>query len=392
MPRLKTHEEFSNEIKNKLPNVVLLNEYKGSETIMHCICDKGHCWDRKAANLLHSSKGCPICDNSWMKNGESSFNNKNPNLKQFLFNQKDGDEHTYHSRFKLKLKCPNCGNIQWKTCSDFTKSGYFICSACDKNTSYPNRFIRAFFKVLDIIEYEQIDFEWGPKWAKGRRYDVHFDFNGISYVIEMDGRQHFENNGWRNLKEQTEIDQEKNLLAEENNCIMIRIDSRVSRKEYIVDNIKNSLLSKVFNLDNFDWEKCNNLAQTNNLKEICEKFNLEEFNLFDDSLKRISEKYKVAPSTIKTYLWQGKELNWLSKKSLLKLEKNKKLIDIYDINNNFIVTLKNVAECERWVKKEQGTTNVKKINECLNGKRSSYKNYIFKYHNPEDNSNKNNQK
>ena len=122
------------------------------------------------------------------------------------------------------------------------------------------------------------------------------------------------------------------------------------------------------------------------------KFNLEEFNLFDDSLKRISEKYKVAPSTIKTYLWQGKELNWLSKKSLLKLEKNKKLIDIYDINNNFIVTLKNVAECERWVKKEQGTTNVKKINECLNGKRSSYKNYIFKYHNPEDNSNKNNQK
>lgn len=199
----------------------------------------------------------------------------------------------------------------------------------------------------------------------------------------MDGRQHFENNGWRNLKEQTEIDQEKNLLAEENNCIMIRIDSRVSRKEYIVDNIKNSLLSKVFNLDNFDWEKCNNLAQTNNLKEICEKFNLEEFNLFDDSLKRISEKYKVAPSTIKTYLWQGKELNWLSKKSLLKLEKNKKLIDIYDINNNFIVTLKNVAECERWVKKEQGTTNVKKINDCLRNKRPFYKNYIFKYHNPQ---------
>ena len=67
-------------------------------------------------------------------------------------------------------------------------------------------------------------------------------------------------------------------------------------------------------------------------------------------------------------------------------------IDIYDINGNFINNFLSKNDACKWIRGRTGSCSSTSVSQCLNGKRSSYKNYIFKYHNPEDNPNKNNQK
>ena len=64
-------------------------------------------------------------------------------------------------------------------------------------------------------------------------------------------------------------------------------------------------------------------------------------------------------------------------------KKLKKPVDIYDLNNNLIMSIDTVGNTYKWIREKTGGCKINYVNECLNEKRSSYKNYIFKYHNPQ---------
>ena len=60
MPQKLTDEEYRNRIKNKFPNIKLVDKYVNFNTKLHCTCTiDGHEWD--ASPICIEKYGCPVC-------------------------------------------------------------------------------------------------------------------------------------------------------------------------------------------------------------------------------------------------------------------------------------------------------------------------------------------
>ena len=70
------------------------------------------------------------------------------------------------------------------------------------------------------------------------------------------------------IKESQLADDEKDKLANEHDIEVIRIDCYPSEFEYIRQNVlQNSTLSKIFDLSSINWNKCDEFALSNRVKE-----------------------------------------------------------------------------------------------------------------------------
>jgi hypothetical protein len=110
----------------------------------------------------------------------------------------------------------------------------------------------------------------------------------------------------QNILEQISIDNEKDGLAKEQGYYVIRIDCKISDMEYI----KNSILtkkdmSKLFDLDKINWNKCHEFACSSRIKEACNLWN----NGTTD-IKQIAKIMNMHCGTINKYLKQGYFLKW----------------------------------------------------------------------------------
>lgn len=57
MPKLKSNEEFVQEVKIKFPNVILLEKYVNSSVAIQCTCTKcNYKWKVRPASLLVSTR------------------------------------------------------------------------------------------------------------------------------------------------------------------------------------------------------------------------------------------------------------------------------------------------------------------------------------------------
>ena len=133
-----------------------------------------------------------------------------------------------------------------------TNSG--SCHACSKSRSYPNKFVYWFLKQTGI----EFVSEYSPEWSGRYRYDFYFKNHDVEYVIEVDGLDHF-NEHTRNdktLEDILKIDRMKDDMAREHQLRMIRLDCRYSNRDYIINSIKKSELSSIFDLSQIDWNKC----------------------------------------------------------------------------------------------------------------------------------------
>ena len=100
---------------------------------------------------------------------------------------------------------------------------------------------------------------------------LRFDFYLPEYhaCIEFNGKQHytqygFKSLGGKTLEEEQENDEYKKQLALKNNIDnYIILDCRKSKLEWIKENILNSELSDILNLDDIDWSKCEQKALEN---------------------------------------------------------------------------------------------------------------------------------
>lgn len=61
MGKLKTHEQYENELFQKEIDYYPLEEYQGARTAILHECLKGHEWKVTPDNVLRGTAGCPIC-------------------------------------------------------------------------------------------------------------------------------------------------------------------------------------------------------------------------------------------------------------------------------------------------------------------------------------------
>ena len=186
--------------------------------------------------------------------------------KKVIFENKRSYEYKYYT-----IKCLKCDTI-------FECKENDICRKkcmCSNNASYPEKFMYAMLMQLNIdfiYQYTKLN----AKWVGDYKYDFYFSISGEEYIIETHGEQHYKENKKfkQSLEEVQKNDRSKYELAINNGIKLenyIVIDFRYSTLFWGKKNIITSKLNQIFNLNNIDWNICdeykyNNVTKTDKMR------------------------------------------------------------------------------------------------------------------------------
>ena len=369
-----TNEEFLSRLELLKPTYKVIDKYITCETKVRCSCNIcGGIWKATPTKLLNG-RGCPICVGKDCVAGINDIATKRPDLIKYFVDKEDATRYTTGSGQRLIFKCPDCGQEKEMTISVLTCSG-FSCDICSDSISYPNKYMRGFLSQLPV---ENVDYEYSPEWIKPLRYDGYFEYNGQSYIMEMDGALGHGKSKYGSKEKDIEglkKDKYKESMARQHNIKVIRIDCEVSESDYISNNIINSELVDIFDLSSIDWNKCNEFATKNIVKEVCDYFNKTNLNP-----STIAKVLKLGNNTVRRYLKRGTELGWCNYQPNSTIRIIKKAIDVFDMNNNKLHHFESLNECCSFMEKQYGETfDRHTIGKTCRGEKKSYKGFIFKY-------------
>lgn len=323
--------------------------------------------------VSHKKCNCSVCTNRTIIKGFNDVATIRPDLVKYFKNKDDAYKYGHGMTKKLIFVCPDCGHEKELKIEVLAREG-FGCPCCGDGVSYPNKFIRSFIRQLNVAN---VCFEYSPDWARRYFYDCYFEHNDKKYIIEVDGQQHFKkcSNFEMTLEEIQKRDKEKTSLAEENDCILIRIDAQKSNKDYMLYQIKSSLLSELFDLSEIDWEMCDLNATSNLAKEVC----VYTEETMPNKYKDICQKFNLSEDTIRSYLKQGVKYGWCSNRIIEKLTVPKR-VNVYDLNNNLLYIFNGIRECsDEMTRIHNHKFSNKGISDNCHGIRSDYKGYVFKF-------------
>lgn len=261
--------------------------------------------------LSSMGKGCNSCCNAPKKivKGYNDIATTAKWMIPYLYNKDDAYKYFKHDNRNVKMVCPYCGKIQMKKPKLISVHQSLQCSCMD-SVSYPNKFI---YEVL-----RQFNIEFEPEkvfsWSKPKRYDVYFKFNGTKNIIEMHGKQHYEENSFtaRTLENEKINDEYKYTIALQNGIDnYYQIDSSVSSCDYIKNSIIHSGLFELLGITSNDinWIRCDEYATSNTDKEIAEYH--EQNPLIGNH--ELSLLFSVSEDRITRAVNKGIEFGWCSK-------------------------------------------------------------------------------
>lgn len=363
-----SHEEFIRRIEGKKnPNLEILGRYKNNTTpiLVRCKKNKAHVWEAYPDDIKKG--GCPFC-RGMRVNESNSLRTLRPDLMIYLKNKADGDKYTIYSNKKVMCKCPDCGYEKEVIVENLTKNG-FSCPVCGDGISYPNKFIRNMLNMLNM-DFEN---EWTSDLAPGCYYDVKFNMGKQIILIEMDGAFHYEDRGYGGLEKTQEKDKLKNKYAEDNGWRLIRIEAMESDPEYLFKNIKNSELSTILKLDNFDYMECGRRSEKSLMVAVCEYYN----NHFSESKSQIARKFKLNMETIFNYLNRG------YKNGMVKINpkriKGSKIVSVYK-DNKLLKTYISLTACAENISKDFCVSKITRdyLYKFIES-HTPYQGYTFKY-------------
>ena len=370
----KTHEEFVEEMSVKNPNIEILGRYASTHEHIECRCKiDGYKWNGMPSNLLRG-KGCPVCAGKAVDVYTNSLGYLRPDLLKYILNTEDAYKYTEHSGKRIKCKCPICGFEKNVVVDSLSKHG-FSCDRCGDGISYPNKYFRAFIEQTNA---QNIQYEWQPKWAKPYKYDIYFIYENIEYIIEVDGGFHIKDTNFSSVQKVKETDKIKDELANNHNITMIRINAYESNSDYLSEQILKSELSRIFNLNNIDWNLCEVNAEKNLLFEVCKYYD----KLNDKIIEVVVSKFKINRNTITRYLKLGTKIglcDYTPKNSIeLALERRRKAVIAFD-GDNKIGEYCSLEECARQLSIKYN----KPFNSAPMGasikQNKTYKGFTFKY-------------
>ena len=215
-----------------------------------------------------------------------------------------------------------------------------------------------------ITQLNSKQFSWCDKY----KYDFYLEDYNI--IIETHGIQHYrEKASWGKESEiQKQNDNYKRQLALNNNVnIYIEIDCSKSELKFIKNSILNSKLAELFDLSKIDWNKCEEYALSNIVKEVCNSWNNKKEN---ETTTDIAIKYNVSNTAVRTYLHKGNKLGWCKydskkEKSVVSIRNGKK--NIKKIKCIYIDEIFNSMKeaCDKY------NVNISSMSACCHGKRDT---------------------
>lgn len=309
MSKKLTQEEFEEKFDKLYHNKFnVIGRYQNAKTPVEIQCI--NCGYIFAQTPNHYDKGntrCPCCDargdTKKIIIGVNDMWTTHPHIATWLKNSKDGYEYKFFTDKCLEFICPNCGRE--KICPPKNLINGFSCNYCSNNYSYPNRFMANLLDLLDV------DFK--PEFMfpnSNYRFDFKFSINDIRYLVEMDGGLGHGNVDSPNMskEEQLQRDNEKNLLAKNNNYHLIRINCHYpkieERFEFISNNILSSKLNELFNISKDQLLIANKLSQDSLIVRFAQLWN-DNIHSYDELKKHLH----VGRHAIRGYAKISSELN-----------------------------------------------------------------------------------
>ncbi len=239
--------------KNKGLNPYEIGCGSGHKVWWICKDNRNHEWIT-SVNNRNNGTNCPYCThNPKLLIGENDLWTTHPEIASKLLNQEEGYKHTEGSNIKVKWVCEDCNHINKNTITELKNKIKAKCNRCSDKLSFGEKIL------YEVLLSKNIDFEYNKKliWSQNKRYDFHFIYNEKSYIVEVNGIQHydrgFEAVGGRTLEEEQENDKLKEQLAKENGIDhYIVIDARYSDMDWIKTSILDSFLCKYLDLKDED--------------------------------------------------------------------------------------------------------------------------------------------
>lgn len=230
-----------------------------------------------------------------------------PDVARLFKDQSLPSQRTRGSKDITTFVCPHCGAEVQKRI-DAVCAAHGVSCPCSDTWSYPNKFIYALLKQLNIFHEPEKIFSW----SDSRKYDEYVECNGKSIIIEMHGEQHYSHpngNRGRSLQEEQDNDAYKRKLAHDNGIkYYYEINARKSDISYIKDSIITSGLLEClgFNSKDIDWIECDKFATSNFCKIICESYN----NSKSKDVGQIADQWHLGIRTVRRYLHKGNQFGW----------------------------------------------------------------------------------
>lgn len=375
LKRKKTHEEFLQECKEKglLERINIIGTYKGNRIPIKVQCKK-HLdvfWEPVPYALLVSTGQCKKClqkkysESYLLTKEEVNQRLVDNNIPFELVGEYKGND------IKTDFKCKHCDKI-YNCAPGWIFSGRANCPFCGDDVSFSNKLIR--YLLLDL-QAENFRYEFKEVWTNNYRYDAYFTIKNEKWLIEMDGAFHFKEYSVsdESLEERKRIDKEKDKLAKENGYNLIRINCFSDSHLDIVNNIKNSELGRLFDLNNFDWNSCLQKAEKNLVKEVC-----EYFNKYKISPPKMCKIFPLHDSTIRTYLRRGTELGWCN--YTYKMFNTKKVVAFEKESMKKIREFDTIKKCRDYILEKYGIKLYSgAVSSVCKNKLIQSKGFFFKY-------------
>ena len=235
-PKGKSHNVFMNEIATLGKNIEILTKYVNQKTkiLVRCKTCGLERWALPQALTRATGTGCPVCSinesKTKMRSSHEEFIDKlykiNPHIEVL-------DEYV-DNRTKIKIKCNNCGHIEYAS-PDKLLSRIYNCKSCSDNISFPNRFMASILDELHINYTPEKVFDW----SNNKRYDFYLpDYN---MIIEMHGDQHYKKDMYRKtvLQEQKNDNYKYDIACSNGIEKYISVDSSNSSFDFIWNNLLN---------------------------------------------------------------------------------------------------------------------------------------------------------
>lgn len=216
-----------------------------------------------------------------------------PQFVEWMADKDDAKKYSYGCTIKIDWICPNCGSLVKNiSIAKLISRKRVPCKICSDGISYPNKYMNSLLTQLG----EKFIQEYMPNWIKPKRYDFYIPSKRL--IIEMDGNIGHGNKTFdgRSPEETLNIDNYKDDIAKQHGLEVIRINCVESDSDFIKNNILNSKLSTLFNLNNVDFLLCNKFAYSSLKMKVCSIWNQYH------EMENILQETKLPRVTIIKYL------------------------------------------------------------------------------------------
>lgn len=363
-------------------NTDKINEIKTNRKYIW-MCNKGHRFEALPPNIIKDDGfHCTICSNHTVLRGYNDIATTHPKCMEYLLNPEDGYKYTFGSNKKIYWICPECGYVMYKSPYKFLTNKN-KCNNCNDMVSYGEKYVSKFLELIDVNYTRHKTFEWSGK----KSYD--FYLKDYKCIIEVHGKQHytesgFKNLGGRTLTQEKENDALKKDMAIENGIQhYIEINAYYSDEDYIKNSILQSKIETILNLKitltEEQWKMCHEATCNNMIKVVCYIYENKT-----KIIKEIANEVQYSRNTVLSWLKKGAKVGWCSydpKEAVLKAnqETSKRIIQnmsrpVFQMTRD----LKIVGEYPS-INEAQRELHISHIWDVIVGKRQSAGGYIWRY-------------